>query len=413
MTNRPSKMSPMNKIKTDAESISSMRNINTKKTFNEKTNSHYVILNCDSTVLCYDEHIQRMYNAVILDAETRSILAIGTPISYNISDFKNIYPEIEQNKEEMYAEEMIEGLCIQIFYDFRLKSWEIATKNAVSGNYSYYRMPNEISKTYREMLFEIIGVTDNSLESWEGIQYMNKTTCYHFIIRHPDNHIVFNNVEPSIYFTGSYKLHIGGVQNTVLYMNAHQENVFPSDFPVKIPKLFSYGDSFNYDNIIQNFMDCHQNEPTMGLCFLKSNSGDRTFIIHPNYEQLQLLRGTHPNLLYQYLCLRKTEKVSEFVRFFPQYKNMFWKFHSLYMKLIHIIHQTYYQYYVKKQLKDVPKPIFYHIAQIHHLYYKPSLLLNEKRIIKKEVVYDYLKELEPGCLLHLLQNEQYKQFKLM
>ena len=56
-------------------------------------------------------------------------------------------------------------------------------------------------------------------------------------------------------------------------------------------------------------------------------------MVHPKYKELQELRGIHPNILYQYLCLRKISKITEFVTHFPQYKQMYWKFNELLLTL--------------------------------------------------------------------------------
>lgn len=406
MTNNFSKMSPVVKLNTDIDSIASMRNINTIEYNDISSNFTYIILNCNESILCYDEHIQRLYNSVILDIETRSILCIGPPIAYEMHNYQKLYPEKEQSNDSLIIEEMIEGVSIQMFYEFRSKKWELSTKNAVSGNYAYYRLPNYPSKTYREMFCDVIGVENNDINSWKGIQYMNEKNCYHFILKHPENHIVFNNVIPKLYFIGMYKLHIGGARNDILYVNSHQEEVFPSSI-VSIPETFTCKIPFKYEDIIQSYLSIHEDKFIMGISFLQKTNGDRSFVIHSKYEQLRLLRGTHPNLMYQYICLRRINRVKEFLRYFPQYKAMFWTFHIMFNNLLEHMHKCYYDYYVKKLTLKTAKSLFYHISQIHHTIYKPSLLESKTVVITKQVVYEYLQSLEPGCLFHLLQNEKY------
>lgn len=406
MTNKFSKMPPVIKLNTDVGVIDSMRNVNTTEYHDASTNSAYLILNCNEQILCYDEHIQRLYNSVILDVETRSILSVGPPIAYELDGYQQLYPEKEQNNDSLIIEEMIEGVSIQMFYEFRLKKWQISTKNAVSGNYAYYRLPKCPSKTFREMFCDVIGVEKNDINSWQGIQHMNEKICYHFILKHPHNHIVFNDVVPKLYFMGMYKLHIGGVRNDILYVNSHQENVFPSTI-VCIPETFLCSSPFKYKDTIQSHLSIHEDKFIMGISFLQKSNGDRSLVIHSKYEQLKLLRGTHPNVMYQYICLLRINRVKEFLKFFPQYKSMFWTFHTMFNNLLRHMHKCYYEYYVQKKIRNTTKCLFYHVAQIHHTIYKPSLLENNTVIITKQIVYQYLQSLEPGSLFHLLQNEKY------
>ena len=411
MTNQFSKM-PRN-IDLDVENaiISYTRCMTTKDIEHEKTGKTYLMLNCDKNVSCFDDHIPRMYNAVLLDPTTRTILSIASPISYDLTGFNNLYPNNEQTND-IVIEEMVEGVSIQLFYDFRNKKWELSTRNSVYGDYSYYRLPTDVSKTYREMFFDAIEVTDNTIESWEEIQYMDQKTCYHFILQHPQNHLVFNKISPRLYYVGCYRLHLGGKRNSVSYHSCHELSVFPSD-KVNLPRTFSYDSPFSYEEKTKELLSIHDDVYPMGIGFLSLSTGNRYFVVHPKYKELQELRGIHPNILYQYLCLRKISKITEFVTHFPQYKQMYWKFNELYENLVKAIHQGYHDYYVGKTEKRVNKSIFFHMAQIHHNIYKPSLQDGKKIIVRRKTVRDYVNTLEPGCILHLLQNEKYKQDQII
>ena len=50
---------------------------------------------------------------------------------------------------------------VNLFYDSRIRKWEIATKGAIGGNYWYYRNSydgdNKSQLTFRQMFLESLG----------------------------------------------------------------------------------------------------------------------------------------------------------------------------------------------------------------------------------------------------------------
>ena len=80
-----------------------------------------------------DEH--GTYRSVIVDPETNKIMCISPPKSIPNSSFYEAFPD----KAGVVATEIIEGTMLNLFYDCRISSWEIASKGAVGGNYWYFR----------------------------------------------------------------------------------------------------------------------------------------------------------------------------------------------------------------------------------------------------------------------------------
>ena len=388
-------------IPTDNISIEILGNVQSKHIITDRA-IPYTILNYFDSISFDHDKLNRFYNSAVIDPETRTILSIGSPLSYDFELFQKSFSTLDEN---IIAEEMIEGISIQLFYEPRIQNWEISTRNSVGGNYAYYRLPEQSCKTYRDMLFDAMGITSENrqIEQWAGFKHLLASNCYHFIVTHPDNHIVLKTKSPQLYLTGYYELHCNNV-NDVRYNHSSRD---PGHFPnglVKIPKQFVVKD---YDDGIKQFISSLK-EITMGISFLDKNTGERCLIITPEYKELQQIRGTHPNLLYQYLCLRRIDKINAFLKNFPQYKGLFSSFRNKYDNLIREIHQSYLHYYILKSNPTVEKSTFFHIHQIHETIYKPSLNDVVKTIIKKDIIRKYVDLLEPGCTLHLLQREKYK-----
>jgi hypothetical protein len=401
-------------VKTDSNCIDTTPDIKSKSVTTEQF-VQYTILNYFDEISFTHDQTKRFYNSVVIDPETRKILSIGSPRAYDFALFRKVYPVCD---DSIVVEEMVEGVSIQLFYEFRTGKWEIATRNAVGGNYAYYRLPGQTSMTYRNMLFDAMGLKENrQIEQWPGCQYLLTSNCYHFILRHPENHIILKTKTPQLHFVGHTELHCNNVTNDVQYHSAQGHSVFPYlSFLVKTPKtITSLHTNDEEPALYEEFLQERKKDVVirMGVSFLNKNTGERSFVISTEYKNLQMIRGTHPNLLYQYICLQRIDKISDFLKHFPQYKRTFHIFRDMYDILIRDIHQSYIQFYIRKSNMVIDKSISFHIHHIHSNIYKPSLNNVVKTIIKKEIVREYVNTLEPGCILHMIQREKYKEANLV
>ena len=68
----------------------------------------------------------------------------------------NLFCHLFNNQREIYINEYIDGTMVHLFYDPRIQSWEIASKNAVSGNYFLSDNVKKTSKTLRDMFVECL-----------------------------------------------------------------------------------------------------------------------------------------------------------------------------------------------------------------------------------------------------------------
>jgi len=144
--------------------------------------------NCRSVITCNDK-----------------IVAVAPPKSVPFETFK-----YENNNSScdfamhLYANEVIEGTMINLFYDKSIGSWEIATKSAVGGHYWYYRTQYDGSlefdkqMTFREMFMEALGGQERELANSIVVSKLSVDLTYSFVMQHPANHIVLDIKQPSI-----------------------------------------------------------------------------------------------------------------------------------------------------------------------------------------------------------------------
>jgi hypothetical protein len=140
----------------------------------------------------------------------------------------------------------------------------------------------------------------------------------------------------------------------------------------------------------------------VGVMIHNTETGERTKIRNPVYEQVRNLRGNQPKLQYQYLCLRKEGKVKDFLKFYPENKSEFSTFRDQVHLFTNTLYSNYVSCYIKKEkpLMEFAQQYRTHMFNIHQIYMKD---LREKKLyINNTVVQKYVNELHPSLLMYSL-----------
>jgi len=415
-------------------------------------NLEYTILTYNKNMVCMDDKETGKYRSVIFSKG--KLVSFSPPKSipnelfirnrsYNTED--SLLHNKNKIPENVHTTETIEGTMINLFYDFPNETWEIATKNAVGGRYWYFRnnynltsdscyttcnMPgyNNPPRTFRDMFMEAIGEYDyTDLNHTKLVADLPKDCCYSFVLQHPENHIVNEIDHPRIFLVAAYHIH----ENTSRYlsllymMNLTIIRELCKNSIIYLPTTIKSSDKLlankpgfkTFDEIL-----CSQSQPVspntyeelevhlnycanyahmMGITLIDTTTGERTTLENKQYNYKKELRGNHPNLQYQYLCLWRIQKIPEFLKHFPVYRDLFRNFEDQLDRFINNIQMVYYMYYIKKQ-RDIEysKHIMYFVQRIHHELFIPSLKTPNRTIITRPVVRNWLiKELDPGALL--------------
>lgn len=356
------------------------------------------------------------YHSVILEYPSRRLLSFAPPKNQeysDINDYLSVYKKNTDIESDFYTNEFVEGTFIHLFYDPRISSWEIATKRAVGGNYSYFHIPGKESITYKQMVIEAFREKDMSLNDLPFLDYLPKNHCYSFVLQHPANHIVIPIHIPKMYLVSVYEIDTD--KNTATFISPLKYqlwSVFDNlrEGILYFPKMIDSSTN-DYITLIQNNVSIHTPYTQMGLMMTNLNTGKRCSIINPNYEEMCKIRGNYTNIQYQYLCLRRINKVLHFLKYFPQYKSAFYEYREQYENLLTNIHTSYISYYIHKNGTFISKKYFSIIYDIHHSIFLPSVKtslqsgITEKIIIKRSVIKDYLNLLDPGKILHIINSE--------
>lgn len=352
------------------------------------------------------------YHSVILEQPSRRLLSFAPPKN---PEYTNINEYLSFVTDQTYINEFVEGTFIHLFYDKRISLWEIATKRAIGGNYSYFHIPGKENMTYREMIMEAFRESiDTPLNQLPFLEYLPKNHCYSFVLQHPANHIVIPILSPKMYLVSVYE--INPDTSTATFVSPFEYQTWPifdnlKDEIIYFPKqILDENENKDMLKLIQNHVSIHTPYTQMGLMMTNLNTGKRCSIINPNYEEMGKIRGNYTNIQYQYLCLRRINKVLHYLKHFPQYKSLFLEYKDQYETLVNNIHQSYISYYIRKSGQYISKKYFSIIYAVHHSIFLPSVntsvqsSIPTKTIITRAIIKDYLNQLNPGKLLHILNS---------
>jgi hypothetical protein len=350
----------------------------------EFNNTSYTIVNYDKSLLT-SELIPTfgLYRSVII--HDNKVIGFAPPKSLKCDEFIGKY----LNKTaDIVAEEFIEGTMINVFWDNAFGGFNIATRNTIGADTSFYKG----SKTFKDMFME--AATENKL----SIESLDKDKCYSFVVQHPDNRIVVPFNKPQLYLVAVYSIH-NEENNT--YVESHvdlQEN-YQSTTTIKFPKRFEFD---TYSDLVAKYASVNTSYDIVGVVLYNKITGERTKLRNPIYEQVRKLKGNQPKLQYHYLCLRKDGKVDTFLNFYPENKKDF----SIFRYQIHLftnnLLSNYVSCYIKKEkpLIEFSEQYRTNMFALHQLYLNE--LVDKKQYVAKAVVINYVNNLHPSLLMHCL-----------
>ena len=380
-------------IKCDSITDTSSNSNILKLTKTECNNKTYKVIRYDKNILNDDLISTYGLCRSIIVNENNKIVCFSPPKSIPSDEFIKKYPN---KTEAIVAQEFVEGTMINVFWDENIGlsgGWEISTRNTVGATSGFYKSPN--SKTFRTMFLE--AAQENNLY----LNNLNPAYCFSFVLQHPENRIVVPFNKARIYLVAMYHLDNTDMNDVRVYSYNIDEmrklNWMNAD--IKFQKTY-YVDS--YTELINQYASMNTSYDVLGFVLYNAQTGERSKIRNPVYEQVRSLRGNQPKLQYQYLTLRKQNKVKDFLKYYPENKRVF----SEYREQLHLFTNTlfmnYISCYIKKEqpLKQYSEQYRTHMFELHKLYIT-SLRVN-KLIVSNRVVIDYVNNLQTTLLMYCL-----------
>ena len=361
--------------------------------YSTKSNEKYMIIKYNKEFLRSDlVSSYGLLRSVIFSGP--KFVSFAPPKSLSGEQFISKYPNKTDN---IVAEEFIEGTMINVFFDQSYGvngCWQIATRNTVGAHVSFYKWSNV---TFNQMFME--ACINNNF----NINTLNPRFCYSFILQHPSNRIVIPFNKPQLYLVAVYEI----IQNEdeIYVVEQNLSDVKSGGLwhfsGVKFPEVFDT--QFNsYSELIEKFASRNTPYNVMGIVVKNKETGERTKFRNPVYEEVRHLRGNQPKLQYQYLCLRHSGKLPDFLKYYPETKDQMSKFRDQVHMYTENLHKNYISCYVKKEkpLKEFSEQYRTHMFKLHE-HFITNLRPNNHYITNTEVI-KYVNNLHPSLLMYCL-----------
>ena len=337
------------------------------------TNYLYNIVYYDKDMLCYNDNETRLYRTVVYSFPENTILGYFPPKGLDYRQFKLYYPNITNN---IQVSEYIQGEMINLFYDVRCDKWRLIT-------------PANILKTNIINKFKsAFHINENDYSPI--LDYLPRNKSYTFVLK--DNLMKNSKNEDMFYLISIYEL----MNNIVKYIpNTEYENwsiLREIEGIIHFPK--------KYD--ITNYSDIDTLSDESDGFILKDIYGATTKILNANTIIRQKLSTINPYYTFEYLCLRRINKVFEYNQIYQKSKHIRCNIHNEYERLVTILHQYYMNLYVFKKNNTIPTKYNQYVRLLHTRVYIPSIKKGNKIKITRSCVKEFLNVLNPSELLFLL-----------
>ena len=133
-------------------------------------------------------------------------------------------------------------------------------------------------------------------------------------------------------------------------------------------------------------------------------SGERTKYMNPSYMRVKTLRGNQTNLLYQYLVLYKENNIREYLYYYPEHSDIFYKYREIVQTYTKSLHTNYIECYIRHSKPLIEFPKEYRLCMFNlHKHYLDNLKAVNLYISKNEVIM-YVKQLETSSLFNKLHH---------
>jgi hypothetical protein len=347
-----------------------------------QTMNGYTVRRYDKKALTPDKiSTYGLCRSVITDADN-NIVAFSPPKSLPFEEFVAKYPDTSL----IIATEFVEGTMINVFWSNG--DWVLASRSNVGAT----NMIN--SRTFRDMFYDAMNACNLDLNT------LPKEFSYSFVLQHPDNRIVVPIGKPQLYLIAVYSY-----QGAVVKSHDLSEFVEFNATLVNVPATY---DLTSYAEFAEKTKTLDYTY--LGVMLANPATGERTKIRNPSYEKVRHLKGNHPKLQYQYLCLRKANKISQYLHYYPESNKEFAGFRDKVHEFTRKLRDNYISCYIRKErpLMEYSDEYRTHMYGLHQIY-KNNLKPNGKILVFEDIV-NYVNELHPNLLMHSINYDQKKGY---
>ena len=194
------------------------------------------------------------------------------------------------------------------------------------------------------------------------------------------------------------------------YEDSSLKELLQEKTSVKFPEVYKTDvKSDDVQDLIDKYASKNTSYNVQGLVFSNLTNNVRAKIRNPIYEEVRRLKGNQPKIQYRYLTLRQQNKVSEYLKMFPEDGKAFSTFRTQLHNYTKGLYQNYVNCYIKKKkpLKEFPYQFRTHMFTLHRKYLDE--LVDEKKSINMSIVIEYVNNLHPSQQMYAMNYHMRKR----
>lgn len=352
----------------------------------QRTNlNSYCMLNTDKIYASKNDIYTGLYNSVVFSYPEKQLLSYSPSKSISYSYFKSLFPI---KNDDIVITEYIDGKVINLFYDSRIRNWEIASKEFIGGvNF------NPKNKSLKEEFVESLGGFNDDLNTLPFLEYFPTGYSYSFIL----------NKNTKLKRYDCYLISVFRINTTIpksveyihSYIYESWDCINSINGIIKFPKkifLASYTDieeEITYDCNSKKYLLTH------------SRNGVKTTIENSKYIINKNIHNYNQKDLFRFLCLNHIDNTYELSNRFYNQKRSIYNSKQIYDSFITHIHEIYRDYYILKTSNNINKKYQKYLKEIHYLYYSSKINKKskdpniQKPIVRRSHIKEYFDKKSP------------------
>lgn len=375
------------------------------------------------------------FRSVVFDSEGR-ICCVGPAKMLKITEDILGQP-VNSVAGHLTAEEMVEGVMVNLFWRAGAGKWLIATKSCVS-EVSFDHVIEAQADAQADAQAEAPVVATSSSSSGDnatavtfqkftvqevlrrricevlsllpgGLDTIPKEYCYSLVIQHPKNQIVNVITVPRLYVVAVFQLSETSADAVVVGVNAVRINrdIFSANFggsvsrmPVGLSCVPSETENDTTatatftPHTVSDYCRMYASTETQsvslpGVVFVDADTGFCYKARNPKYENVKKRKGMEQKLMAQYLHMRKDHGIDTYLKEHPQHARTFRQFRDRLHDYTQRLYESYIAHYVKKDakpLKEYDRELKTHMYKLHYDIYLATMKESGVFVTKNTVI---------------------------
>ena len=368
------------------------------------------------------------FRSVVFDSNGQ-ICCIAPPKMLKLTDEMKSWP-VNSEGGHLTAEELVEGMMVNLFYYKGTEKWYVSTKSSV-GEVSFdhiqesmaveatatststaegtYQKLN-IQEILRRRICDILSVLPGGLEA------VPKQYCYSFVLQHPKIQIVNVITVPRLYLVAVYEIVRpeggAGTEATMAGVSAIrlERDIFSCSFGGTVSRMPSdltcvadatdAAAATTMPHTVEDYCRMYGSAETRsvslpGVVFHDRDTGFCYKQRNPKYESVKKRKGMEQKLIAQYLQLRKDRAIDEYLKYHPQHSRVFNTFRERLHEYTLRLYDAYIEHYVKKNakpLKEYDRELKTHMYKLHYDVFLATMK-EAGTFVTKHTVINYVNQL--------------------